>query len=148
MFIWQVCLVWDQTCSTICCQTACNVSYVSWAEQISVPKNIFGSIISDMCEVSTWETGISGTKWYFISFLFQYTSLLLLRGTKWSGKHYLMYFLVLHLYANNICRAWTQRCSAASLRENNHTGPRILLHKPPMYNSEAEIFSCSSNLVK
>lgn len=146
MFIWQVCLVWDQTCSTICCQTACNVSYVSWAEQISVPKNIFGSIISDMCEVSTWETGISGTKWYFISFLFQYTSLLLLSETKWSAKHYLMYFLVLHLYANYIYRAWTAQ---------QHLWWKIITLglvsydiNPPMYNSEAEIFSCSSNLVK
>lgn len=73
VFIWLVCLVWDQNSSTIYCQIGCNVSYMSWTEQTSIPKSIFGSIISEFNTICIWETGILGTKMCFLSFLFQYT---------------------------------------------------------------------------
>lgn len=149
VFIWpSVCLVWDQNSSTICCQTGCNVSHMSWTEQTSIPKSIFGSVISEFNTISIWETGISGTKTCFLLFLFQYTRSLCWKVHR-NGLQSMIRCTSLSFtwYANNICRA----CNA-----QQHLWRKIITHwdsylttwTAPCIIQRQTFSSCSSNLVK
>lgn len=170
MFIWQAYLVWDQPNCDISCQTACNVSYMSGAEQKK--KSLYFlwqcNLRFFVCQIGICQISNDHIPNCFLFFIY-WLSVYLIVFASWKS-----YYIFNKVGAQNcftetastahdfyfsicICASSYFTCmlitfadhlqlqNSISLLEGHNrtdTGTHILPHNPPppMHNSKAEFF--------